>query len=133
MSRKPENVPVNLACGCFPFVASVALWCLIIASLCGCSSPTAPTDEPFMAEFRAYANKYAECLGLGEVRVRFDTDSGERPHCGAMPGSDLIICKGPVPFENPAGVAAHEVCHLSGLGDEFEAELCAFEVRRDCP
>jgi hypothetical protein len=99
---------------------------------CSCtSSPTSPSDpvdDAFMEEFRGYANHFASMLEIGPVRVRFDLDSNEYPHCGGMPGGDLITCKGPVPFANPQGIAAHEVCHLSGLGDEWDAELCAHNL-----
>jgi hypothetical protein len=71
-------------------------------------------------------------MGIGPVRVRFDVDSRETPHCGAMPGTDLIICKGPIPFANPAGIMAHEVCHLAGHGSEEDAEACAFFLEKDC-
>lgn len=109
--------------------AVIALVALLLIA-CGCSSPTAPTaeDEVFMGQFRGYANEYATALDIGPVKVQFNTDSIEYPHCGGMPGSNLIICHGPVPFANPRGIAAHEVCHLSGIGDEWDAEVCAHNL-----
>ena len=110
----------------------VLLGLVVMLAGCGGASVTGPGDDPFMDAFRSYANQYAACLGLGDVKVRFDTDSNETPHCGAMPGSTLITCKGPVPFANPTGIASHEVCHLSGLGDEWDAELCSHELLTTC-
>lgn len=109
-------------------VEAVLLVSILVLLVAGCTSPTSPTDDPFMEQFRGYANEYAAALGLGTVKVRFDTDSGEYSHCGGMPGSRLIVCKGPIPFANPQGIAAHEVCHLSGIGDEWDAELCTHSL-----
>jgi hypothetical protein len=102
---------------------------VLVTLVAGCVSPTSPTeDTPFMNEFRGYANEYAATLNLGTVKVNFKIDSIEYPHCGGMPGGRLITCHGPVPFANPRGIAAHEVCHLSGIGDEWEAEVCAHNL-----
>jgi len=108
--------------------ALIVALALSLAACGGGQGITGSNDDPFMEAFKEYAQEYADCLNLGTVKVRFNADSGETPHCGAMPGGNLITCHGPVPFANPT----HEVCHLSGLGDEWEAELCAHELLTTC-
>jgi len=104
--------------------------------------PTGPTPLNARAQaFLALAQCYGEAKGIeGITLTLFDR---ARPYCdtyvacAAWPGTTNIECwrefmegeeYADVPLE---GYAAHEVCHLSGIASEVEAEACAFYLVRD--
>lgn len=123
-----------------------ALYVLVAAALyfalgCGKVTPTGPSTE-LEGVFLDLAQCYADELGLGTVTLGVFEKA--RPYCpregpcgyvacGAWPDSRTIECWGDW-INNPSSVvdfpnyAAHEVCHLSGIWDEMEAELCAFAL-----
>jgi hypothetical protein len=94
---------------------------------------------------------YAQALGIvGEVTVRFEEDLGVTvcpdglgsgvtcPVAGkTWPHSGVVTFWGPwargeteppAPMEHLALGAAHEACHLSGIGPEREAETCSLDL-----
>lgn len=110
-----------------------ALAVAILSWGCGAPGPTGPSS-PQEAAFLDTAQCFANQLELGTVSLT--TFDQARPvgtgyvACGAWPGGHVIECwsswiNDPASVRFFGGVAAHEVCHLSGLWDEMDAELCA--------
>ncbi len=130
-------------------------WTLLLAfagllALPGCSSPTEPTRtlHPREALLAELVQCYAQALGVvGEVTVRFEDDLGVTdcpadlgsgvtcPAAGrTWPSSGVVTFWGPwargetehpAPLGHLALGAAHEACHLSGVGAEDDAQTCS--------
>lgn len=123
----------------------IVLSCLLVSL--GCESPfspSAPLTPPEEAFLKA-SNCLAKGLSLPPVTLALwekPKPSGEGyVACEAWPHSSEISCWRE--FLNGARYAdvdklpyaAHEVCHLSGIWDELQTEVCAHALlqRTSCP
>jgi hypothetical protein len=121
-----------------------------LLALLGCSSPTEPTPaaHPREALIADLARCYAQARGVvGELTIQFADDLGDTDcsyylgpgaRCSvagrALPYSNAVTFWGPwvrgdagspAPLGDLALAAAHEVCHLSGVWGEDDADRCS--------
>ena len=141
--RQERTVQTLKVAVLYALVYVVAVIILTVFLLgCGGARVTGPTTD-LEEVFFEIAQCYATHLELGPIT--FATFENEKPYCpkqgpcgyvacDAWPGGRHVECWSEW-VNDPANVAphfhnyaAHEVCHLSGIWDETEAEACAFAM-----
>lgn len=114
------------------WAAVYALGATILLLGLGCGpSPTAPAYEvltPRQARIYDLSQCFAQELGLGVLRVEFHDDL-DGAAGRSWPGSGTVMYH-IESVENGEdwyleGLAAHEVCHASGIWEQDRAEACA--------
>jgi hypothetical protein len=119
-----------------------ALMALLI--LTGCAYPTSSTDigHPNEVKIHTYTQCYGQYHGLGTIRVVFFDERRPARNGGyvagsAWPGEREVSYwrawvrgewDGPRTDKHLDALAAHEVCHSSGIWDETEANVCTVEA-----
>lgn len=120
-----------------------ALMALLL--LVGCLSPTGPSDTPTHPQevkIHTYTQCHGQHHGIAPIRVLFFEEERPAENGGyvvgsAWPGEREVSYwakwvrgeyDGPKTDKQLEAVAAHEVCHSSGIWDETEANVCAVEA-----
>lgn len=127
--------PNLMAFGLGAVFLTVALVLLVL----GCVSPTSSSEvhTPMEKAAVAFAACHAEHQELGrEIAVVFhDSKRGDGAVAWAWPGGNMVNLVRPwvnsTDLQQLELTVAHELCHVTGIWDEGQADFCAQLAYRD--